>query len=435
MHVGRRPTCLGRRSAPSSVDRHRSSGPAVSTIDAQNPGDAGERTARPDATSVAAFVTLCTFAWFLYGIGPSLPLFRDELGTTSAVAGLHSLMLAAGIVLSGFAAVSLASRWRRYGAARGGIALMTVAVLLFTGGSLLTGVELFVTLPAMLVAGFGGGLALNMSTTVLQEHNGLYGPAMLTTGNAAAAGVGLSTPWAGGAATAAGWTWRAAMVLIVPLAVTAWIQITRHRTAPAYAAVPVGSARFSFRGLPPAYRLAALAVVCAVAIEFCMITWTPDLLTNRTGMSRGTASGAVSAVVGGMAIGRLLVGGLARRRAPLGLFLVGVAVTAAGWVAVWMSTSSIAAVAGLLVVGLGIAGLYPLGAAMVMALSGGQPDRGIAVMSIGVGLASGMGPFILGALADEAGVRAAFLVVPALCVAAATCSTVGQRWGRRMVRR
>ena len=43
-----------------------------------------------------------------------------------------------------------------------------------------------------------------------------------------------------------------------------------------------------------------------------MITWTPDLLTNRTGMSPGTASGAVSAVVGGMAIGRLVVGALAR---------------------------------------------------------------------------------------------------------------------------
>ena len=56
----------------------------------------------PDATSVAAFVTLCTYTWFLYGVGPSLPLFRDELGTSSAVAGLHSLMLAAGIVLAGF---------------------------------------------------------------------------------------------------------------------------------------------------------------------------------------------------------------------------------------------------------------------------------------------------------------------------------------------
>lgn len=401
-------------------------------IDSGPQSSADRRTGIPDATSVAAYATLCTYTWFLYGVGPALPLFRDELGTSSAVAGLHSLMLAAGIVLSGLLGVSLGRRWHRYGVARRGVLIFTICVLLFTGGSMLTGVELFVTLPAMLVIGLAGGLALNVSTTVLQEHNGVLGPAMLSQGNAAAAGVGLVTPLAVGAATAAGLTWRAAMVLVIPFAITAWILITRHRTVPAYAAVPVGSERFTLRGLPQAYWLAAMAVVCAVAIEFCMVTWTPDLLTARTGMSPGAASGSVSAVVGGMAVGRLLVGALARHRGPLGLFLVGVAVTCGGWVLVWLSTNPFAAVAGLFIVGLGVAGQYPLGAAMVMALSGGQPDRAIAVMSIGVGLASGFGPFILGALADQIGVKTAFLVVPVLCAAAATFIVAGQRWGRRM---
>lgn len=405
----------------------------MSTFDSDRVESTAPRRAVPDATSTAAFLTLCTYTWFLYGVGPSLPLFRDELGTSSAVAGLHSLMLAAGIVIAGFAGVGLARRWRRSGAAIRGVAVMAVAVLLFTGGSLVTGAELVITLPAMLIVGVGGGLALNISTTVLQEHNGDYGPAMISLGNAAAAGVGLVTPLAVGAATALGLTWRAAMVLIVPFAVTALLLIRRQQHDPAYAAVPVGTAGFTFRGLPPAYWLAAFAVICGVAIEFCMITWTPDLLTNRTGLSPGTASGAVSAVVGGMAIGRLVVGALARRHSSLGLFLAGVATTVAGWVLLWMSTSPVAAIAGLLVVGLGVAGLYPLGAAMVMALSAGQPDRAIAVMSIGVGVASGLGPFALGALADELGVRAAFLVVPALCVASAVSITAGRRRGRRTV--
>jgi predicted MFS family arabinose efflux permease len=405
----------------------------VNNVETGGTGIDGPLTARPDATSIAAFVTLCTYTWFLYGIGPSLPLFRDELGTTSTVAGLHSLMLAAGVILAGFFGVDLARRWRRYGLARRGVAVMAVAALLFTAGSLLTGVELAVTLPAMLMVGLGGGVALNVSTTVLQEHNGPYGPAMISLGNAAAAGVGLITPLAIGLATAAGWTWRAAMVLVVPFAVTAMILIGRQRRVPAYSAVPVGTARFSFRGLPQAYWLAALAVVAAVAIEFCMVTWTPDLLVERTGLSPGTASGAVSAVVGGMAIGRLIVGFLARDRSPFGLFLISVAVTAAGWLLVWLTTSALVAVAGLLVVGLGVAGQYPLGAAMVMALSGGQPDRAIAVMSIGVGVASGLGPFVLGALADQLGVKIAFLVVPVLCLLAAGFVTAGQRWGRRTV--
>jgi len=410
----------------------------VSGIDSGHAGtprsQPGERrSAIPDATSTAAFLTLCTYTWFLYGVGPSLPLFRDELGTSSAIAGLHSLMLATGVVIAGFAGVNLTRRWRRSGAATRGVAVMTLAVLLFTAGSLVTGAELFITLPVMVVIGLGGALALNISTTVLQDHNGAYGPAMISLGNAAAAGVGLITPLAIGAATALGWTWRAAMVLIVPLAAIALVLIHRQRKVPAYAAVPVGTARFTFRGLPQAYWLAAFAVVCAVAIEFCMTTWTPDLLTDRTGMSPGAASGAVSAVVGGMAVGRLIIGALATHRSPLVLFLAGVAVTAAGWVVAWTVTSPVAALVGLFVVGLGIAGQFPLGAAMVMALSGGQPDRAIAVMGIGVGIASGLGPFALGALADGLGVRAAFLVVPALCIAAAVSITVGQRWGRRMV--
>ncbi len=391
----------------------------------------GNRSARPDATSLAAFATLCTYTWFLYGLGPALPLFRDELGTSSAVAGLHSLMLSIGVVIAGFSGVNFARRWRRYGVAQRGIAALAIGVLLFTAGSLLAGAELFVTLPAMILVGLGGGVAVNTSTTVLQAHNGVYGPAVLTIGNAAAAGVGLITPLAVGAATAAGWTWRAAMVLIIPFAVIAFVLVTRHRTVPAYAAVPVGTASFTFRGLPQAYWPAALAVVCSVAIEFCMVTWTPDLLTERTGMSPGAASGAVSAVVGGMALGRLLVGGLATRRSPLMLFLVSVGVTAVGWLLVWLSTSPPAAVAALFVVGIGVAGQYPLGAAMVMALSGGQPDRAIAVMSIGVGLASGLGPFVLGALADQLGVRAAFLIVPALCLIGASCISIGAARGTR----
>ncbi|MGS0687445.1 MFS transporter [Nakamurella sp. GG22] len=396
--------------------------------------EAGPRSAKPDAASLAAFATLCTYTWFLYGLGPALPLFRDELGTSSAVAGLHSLMLAVGVVIAGFTGVNLARRWHRYGVAQRGIAALTIGVLLFTAGSLLSGAELAVTLPAMIVIGIGGAVAVNTSTTVLQAHNGVYGPSLLSTGNAAAAGVGLITPLAVGVATAAGWTWRAAMVLVIPFAVVALILVTRQRRVPAYAAVPVGTASFTFRGLPRAYWPAAAAVVSSVAIEFCMVTWTPDLLTDRTGMSPGTASGAVSAVVGGMALGRLLVGALATRRSSLVLFLVSVGVTAGGWLIVWLFTSPVAAVGGLLIVGLGVAGQYPLGAAMVMALSGGQPDKAIAVMSIGVGLASGLGPFLLGALADQLGVRSAFLIVPVLCILAAGCSTVGQRWGTRTIR-
>ena len=288
---------------------------------------------------MAAIATLCTYTWFLYGVGPSLPLFRDELGVSSSVAGLHSLMLAGGVILSGFLGVALVRRWARFGLARRAVLLVAGGIALFCAGSLVSGVELAITLPTMLVIGLAGGLALNVSTTVLQQHHGRFGAAVLTLANAAAAGVGLVTPLVVGAATALGLTWRAALILVVPFAAAAFVLIGRQRAVPAYAARPAGDGGFSLRGFPGAYWPAVVAVVCAVAIEFSLITWTPDLLVQRTGMSPGTASGMVSAVVGGMALGRLILAPLARRWPPLILFLVGVAVTLAGWALAWLSMS------------------------------------------------------------------------------------------------
>ena len=74
---------------------------------------------------------------------------------------------------------------------------------------------------------------------------------------------------------------------------------------------------------------------------------------------------------------------------------------------------------GLLACGLGVALYFPLGLARAIAASGGRPDRASARVGIGAALASGVGPFVLGALADATGIHAAMLVVPVLLVVAA----------------
>ena len=387
-----------------------------------------------DAATVATFITLGVYAWFIYGLGPSIPLLREELGTSSTIAGLHSLLMSAGVVVAGFLGVRLVHRWRRFGAARRGIVGLAAAATLLVAGSLLTTGQLAFTLPAMVLAGLSGALAINVTTAVINDHHGIMGPSVLSQANAVAATVGLVSPLAVGAATALGWTWRAALLITLPLAAVAFALVTRQRTVPAYNAVPAGTQRFSARGLSRATWLAALAVVAAVAVEFCSVTWTPDLLTAQTDAAPATATGAVAAVVGGMAAGRFLIGWLARRRAPLGLFLVGLVVTVAGWVVVWTTTSVTIAILGLLIVGMGIAGQFPLGISMVMTFSRGEPDRAVAMASMGFGAASGLGPFVLGALADAFGVKMAFLVVPACCLLGAAAVIAAQRSDRLSLR-
>lgn len=382
-----------------------------------------------DGPTVAAALVLCVYTWFIYGLSPSLPLLRDELGTSSAIAGLHSLILALGVVAGGLSGVTLIRRWRRAGAAGRGIVILAGGAALLVAGSLLPAAQLAVTLPAMLIAGFGGALSVNVATALINEHHGAAGPSALTMANAAAAALGLVSPLAVGLATAIGWTWRSALLMTVPLALGVLLLVVRNRSVAAFAAVPAAGSRLSVRGLPVACWLAIAALIAVVAIEFGTVTWTPDLLADRTGIEPGTASGAVAAVIAGIAAGRLLVGWLARRFASLPLFLVGVLVTVVGWALTWSSSVVPAAVAGLVVTGLGMAGQFPLGMSMVMKYSAGQSDRAVGLAGMGLGLAAGLGPFMLGALADRVGVGDAFLVIPGLCLAAAAGAILARRRG------
>ena len=375
---------------------------------------------RRDAVTLAAYVSLSAYTWFIYGLSPTIPLVREELGTSSTVAGLHSLMLAIGVIIGALSGVAIARRWHRFGAASGGALTMAVAVTGFVAGSLLPAGQLVVTLSSMVVAGFGGALLINASTAVLNDHHGEFGTAAVSEANAVAATVGLLSPLAVGLVTAIGWTWRPALAFTIPLAGLAAVLVLRRRADRAYAAIPAGRARFSARGLSASCWLAIFGVVSAVAIEFCAVTWSSDLLTGQAGMSSGAATAAVSAVVGGMAAGRFVIARLATRFPAPPLFVASVGVTIAGWLLLWTSTAPGTSVAGLVVVGLGIAGQFPLGISMVMDYARGETDRAVAVASIGLGLAAGIGPFLLGALADLFGVRSAFLVLPVFCAAAAT---------------
>jgi len=157
-------------------------------------------------------------------------------------------------------------------------------------------------------------------------------------------------------------------------------------------------------------------VVTLIAIEFCCTAWVTDLLAQRTGLSLAAAASAVTAVLAGMTVARAVVGRLALLYQPRMLLAGSLLLTAAGWAVAWFVTAPAPALAGLLVVGLGIGGQYPLGVGLVLGAAPGAEDRTVGAMSIGIGVSSGLGPFVLGALADARGTHTAFLVVPVLVV-------------------
>jgi fucose permease len=157
-------------------------------------------------------------------------------------------------------------------------------------------------------------------------------------------------------------------------------------------------------------------VTAGIAVEFCLALWAADMLHQRAGLSRAAAAGSVTALVAGMAIGRV-VGGRLALRLPVDLLMyAGAAVNAVGFALFWASPWGPAAVTGLLVCGLGLSVFFPLGLARAIAASDGRPDLATARAGLAAALASGAGPFVLGALADRVGIHAAMLVVPALLV-------------------
>jgi predicted MFS family arabinose efflux permease len=127
----------------------------------------------------------------------------------------------------------------------------------------------------------------------------------------------------------------------------------------------------------------------------------------------------VTALIAGMAVGRALGGRWTVGRDPDRVLLATLGVSLAGYLVVFAAPSTAVAVAGLVLVGLGLALQFPLNVTRLIGASGGRPDLATARQSLGAGLAIGLGPFALGAAADAVGVSTAFYGVPALLVLAA----------------
>jgi predicted MFS family arabinose efflux permease len=361
-----------------------------------------------------AYLALAGWAWFLYGFGAMLTLLVDEQGISRTVGGLHLTAQALGGLVSGLLVAPVVRRVRRRGALILGAALIVTGIAL-----LLVGAPTALTLCAALVLGTGGSLSIIAINPVLIQHHGAAGAAVISEANAVAAGVGLIAPLAVGAGIRAGLGWRPALLVTAAvMTVVAWrVRGLPRPTASLDAGLPP---RGSDAGRLPAaiWPLMAVIVLC-VGVEFSMTTWTAELLRREIGMADSAATAGVSAIVAGMALGRLLLSRLALRWHPRHLLFAAIGVALCGWGLLWAASSPGPAVAGLILAGLGIGGHFPLGLSLMLAHAHGQQDKASGALSIGVSAGIGLAPFALGALADATSVHTAFLVVPCLLVAAA----------------
>jgi len=368
-----------------------------------------------DRLTWLTYLQLGSYGYFLYGFGPSLSLLRDEQGTSRSVAGLHGTALAVGSLLSALVAARLVSRYGRTAVVWSGLATLCAGIALYTSTTALPA-----TLSGAFIGAFGGSFVVMLSATVLIDRHGDGGPSAVTEANALAAGVGTLAPLAVGAAVGLGLGWRPAMLVLLPV-VAVLAVVGRGVQAPR----PAGHHGERQGRLPRRYWISWMVVTAGIAVEFCLVLWSADVLRERMGLSPGLAAAGVTGIVAGMCVGRLVGGRLALRYPLDGLLYGAIVLTGAGFAVYWLTTDAWVALPALVACGLGIALFYPLGVARAINASDGRPDHASARAGVGASLAAGAGPFVLGALADRVGLHLALLVVPVLLVVAAAGIRLG----------
>ncbi|HEX7199594.1 MAG TPA: hypothetical protein VF213_08960, partial [Dongiaceae bacterium] len=158
-------------------------------------------------------------------------------------------------------------------------------------------------------------------------------------------------------------------------------------------------------------------LVVAVSVEFCFVFWAASafIAWDRASLSQAPAVAALFLV--GMAIARTMSARMiAQIPDPRALILACVACAGVGFALFWAAPVLVLGAVGLFVAGLGVALLYPTTVSRVIAAWPHAPDRAAARAALGSGLAIGLAPFLLAQMSDRIGLRAAFLIVPALLV-------------------
>lgn len=306
---------------------------------------------------------------------------RDLVWTTWAFGG--GLLLAAAL-----GTVAL-----RVGAGR----VLRIAAYTAGAGAVVMSLTPYLPLVAVGTGAAGLGSAAIVLLTPVLLHGEDTARRMTRAMGAAALG-GLCAPLAFGVLESAGIPGRYALLLPVPLL----IAITLRPSVPAPAKKPVEHRR---PPLAPAAR-GGIRILLVVACEYCFVVWAVARIAE-TGVSIGTAAALGASYAVGMTVGRLGGQRIAGRpwafHAAVGAVAVGTVITFAG-------TNALIVAAGVAIASMGVALLFPLTLANLVATPGLATDHAAALGSLAQGLAVLAAPAALGLLEGVVDLRLALLL-------------------------
>ena len=363
-------------------------------------------------------------AFFIAGFGmaawaPLVPYAKARTGLDDGALGLLLLCLGVGSIIAMPAAGILTARLgcRRVLVAASLLNCLTLPLLAILPGSLSVALVLFA---------FGAGVgmvdcAVNIQAVIVERASerpmmsGFHG--LFSVGGILGA-AGMSTLLSLGVSP------FLSTVCVVALIIAALLMAAPHflaygdqQSGPAFA-IPRGAVLF-------------IGTVCFIVFltEGAMLDWSAVFLHDLRGLSPSLSGLGYAAFATTMTLGRLTGDRVVRRFGPVTIVVVGATCAAAGLVLATLHGSSGIALSGFALVGLGCSNVAPImysqvGRQKSMATSAAVP----AITTMGY---SGIlvGPALIGFLAHQTSLSAAFLFVGAalLCVAASTPGLLAQR--------
>ena len=379
------------------------------------------RTGGRDALTWYAYLLLGYFTYVVSIQGNILPFLRDELALSYRAVSLHTSAIALGVVITslfGERVIRAIGRRRMLAAVTLGSA--AAAVLLTLAPSIV------VSIGSCFLFGAIGAFIPAMVNGIFSDLGGHRRDIAFAESNAVACMFATSAPVVTGLCVWLGWSWRIAVLAGAAAGVAIVITFARSPVPPS------GEAHeFASTPLPLAFWCYWVLLGMGVAVEFSILLWAPTYLEQVIGLDPTSAAIGAAAFFAGMLIGRVVGAGLFRVVPIRRLFFGAAATLFAGFVLYWATPEPALAIAGLFVVGVGTALLFPLALSFAIAAAGPAAERAAARVMLGPGLAILFAPPLLGAIADSAGLRAALLMTPVFMGVGVVAFFLGEAARRR----
>ena len=356
-----------------------------------------------------AYLQLAFYGYFLNILGPITPFLKEELGLSYTVSSLHFTAFAVGILLVGLGGHLLIQHVGRWLSLWIGAVGMSLSACLLLAGKTPT-----ITIGASFLMGLIGSLILVIVPSILSDQHGELRTVALSEANVVASLVSTAAPLMVGwfAHFAGGWRWALGVAAFTPIPMRLGLgRVNALQAAPTQQDLTRGK-----QPLPILFWIYWVAIVLAVAAEFCMISWSADYLENGLGMLKVDAAQAVSLFLAAMIVGRLAGSRLVQHFSTHKVVIGSILVASLGFLVYWNTRSIVLGLGGLFVTGLGVASLYPLILSFAIGAAKGQTVQASARATLASGTAILTLPLVLGRLADAIGIRQAYGVVAVLLI-------------------